>query len=164
MDCASQHASRPPFLSLPQSIRQRIYIEAGLRINHAVDLNKRLEKPPRGRFESYYGCTHALLLTCRLVYAEASMLVYSGKKKFLLHRNTKSLKALTNLMETSLASLTHLTVHLNVSSCESDGKGNSDCCVTHGYTMTYTCTKEYCRKHDQPLGKTSRDRAILLEW
>lgn len=92
------------------------------------------------------------------------MLVYSGKKKFLLHRNTKSLKALTNLMETSLASLTHLTVHLNVSSCESDGKGNSDCCVTHGYTMTYTCTKEYCRKHDQPLGMTSRDRAILLEW
>ncbi|TVY59259.1 hypothetical protein LCER1_G000480 [Lachnellula cervina] len=132
--------SQPSLLSLPQRIRQRIYLEAGLAIDCSIDLNWQINRNKWHRSDNE--STYSLLLTCRRIYAEASFLVYSTSRFFIRYRDTKSLKALMSLTETSVASLAQLTIHLNVTSCESDGT-YSRCC---------------------PLGICFQDTTVISEW
>ena len=143
------------FLCLPQSVRHRIYREAGLLNDTDIDLNRRPGAdfwPSIGEFEISYN----LLLTCRAIYTEVLSSLYSTNRFFIRYRDSWSLQALTNLTAASLSSLTHLTVHLNVASCEI---GRS-CCDLHHPEKPHNC-----HQHDRPLRISSLShRAILHKW
>lgn len=141
-------------LCLSPAVRHRIYCAAGLITDSDIDLDRRANAdswPPSADFELSYN----LLLSCRTVYAEASSILYSTNRFFIRYRYSRSLRALRNLTAGSLSYLTHLTVHLNVTSCEI----GEPCC------MVYPGESRSCREHDKPLRTSSRQhRAILSEW
>jgi hypothetical protein len=147
---------QPSFLSLSPSIRQRIYLEAGLLLNEKINLNGWVELPypPKNR----HTLTYNLLLTCRIIYAEVSVLVYSMNGFFIQYRDTGSLKALSYLTDRALASLTRLTILLNVSCCD-DG-----CSGGRHIKLTGRRPCDPCQSHDRPLGSTKQDSAVLLDW
>ena len=140
--------------SLPQPVRLRIYYEAGLVNEGDINLNGR---PDADTWPSAADCafSYSLLLSCRAIYTEASSAVYSTNRFFIRYRDSRSLQPLRNLTPHSLSLLTHLTVHLNVSSCE---KGNP-CC------KAYPVRSKSCNYHDKPLRLSSSSRhPILSEW
>jgi hypothetical protein len=166
------------FLCLPQSLRRRIYYEAGLYQERVISFSrppKPPPPPPRQQTICIGGqmiqicpmtatwkfpnsttsvtITYNLLFTCRTIYAEASSILYSASKFFIQYSDSQSLRALRNLTPHALSCLTHLTVHLNVASC-----GRWRCCIFHPGLQ--------CRcQHDQPLAaSSSQHQGILSEW
>ena len=104
---------------LPRAIRFRIYYEAGLINESDINLNGQPEADS-STWPSAVECasSYNLLLSCRAIYTEVSSAVYSTNRFFLRYQDSGSLQPLRNLTPHSLSVLTHLTVHLNVSSCE----------------------------------------------
>lgn len=97
------------------------------------------------------------MLTCRIIYTEASSILYSGNHLFIRYRDHGNLAALRNLLPSSVASIRRLTIHLNVSSCERTNL----CCKEHKRAIMHDCTK----KHDQPLRSSSPGyQTLLSEW
>lgn len=140
--------------SLPRAIRFRIYDEAGLVTETDINLNGR---PDADTWPSAADCgfTSSLLLTCRTVYTEASSAVYSTNQFWIRYRDSHSLQRLRNLTPQSLSLLTHLTVHLNVSSCEI----GESCC------KAYPGRPKSCDAHDKPIRLSPSSRnAVLSEW
>jgi len=152
MNSTPSVGTRPAtFLSLPPVVRHQIYCDAGLIHDSDIDFNRRVNTtywPPSADFQISYN----LLLTCRTVYTETSYIIYSTNRFFIRYSDGQSLEALRNLTADSVALLTQLTVHLNVTSCE---KGQECCEVCRGKSS-------YCLKHDKPLGLSSK--TILSEW
>ena len=142
------------FLCLPPAIRHRIYREAGLVRESEIDLTPQPDTDS-GPITAELSFSHSLLLTCRTIYAESSIVLYSTNRFFIRYRDSQSLRALRNLTPHSLSALVHLVVHLNVTSCEI----GEPCCKAHpGYRRNYD-------QHDKPLVASSRSaRAILCEW
>ena len=145
------------FLCLPSSLRHRIYCEAGLIKDEEVNLNRHRLPDIADSWPSSddFHISYSLLLTCRTIYAEVSSIIYSTSRFFIRYRDSRNLQPLLNLRVPTLSSLTHLTVHLNVTSCEID----------------QPCWRVYheiqnCRhKHDKPFKTSSRQhQAILSEW
>ena len=159
----------PSFLCLPRSVRHRVYLESGLIQKGMIYLNRGPQPPPppppragsRLLHDAVPGyCSslkvpYNLLLTCQTIYAEASFILYSANRFFIHYGYSQSLQALRNLTPRSVSSLAHLTVHLNVTSCEI----NDPCCKIESETPQ-------CRhQHDKPLGtSTSNDQIVLSEW
>lgn len=55
------------------------------------------------------------MLTCQIIYTEASSMLYSGNHLFIWYQDHGSLTALWNLLLSSVASIHHLTIHLKSS-------------------------------------------------
>lgn len=154
-ECLGLTCTRPrTIFCLPQAIRLRIYYEAGLITESDINLNG---QPAGHTWPSAVECasTFSLLLSCHTIYAEASSVIYSTNRFFIRYRDSRSLQPLRNLTPHSLSLLTHLTVHLNVSSCE---KGDPCCKAVPARPKT-------CDNHDKPLrlSPSSRHR-VLSEW
>ncbi|KAI1135844.1 hypothetical protein F5Y05DRAFT_415841 [Hypoxylon sp. FL0543] len=101
---------RCSFISLPPSIRHLIYSYAGLPLNHFLylDYENWTSLPPPGRDTTSNILN--LLLICRLIYTEASSLLYSTNTVI-----THNLEPLLNFTKSSLSSITSLKIHLNAS-------------------------------------------------
>ena len=144
------HAS---FLGLPSAIRLRIYRMVIPQLDLPNNLNP---QPSYSTIQPYRGA-YNLMLTCQMIYTEASSMLYSGNHLFIRYRDHGNLTALRNLLPSSVASIRRLTIHLNVSSCE---QGNL-CCKGHRSAIMHDCTK----KHDQPLRSSSPGyQTLLSEW
>lgn len=97
------------------------------------------------------------MLSCHTVYSELAPLVYSKNRFFIKYSDRGNLAALRNLSPAALASLRHLTVRLNVSSCEHNGP----CCKGPKVLVNHDCEE----MHDKPLGVKSPDyETRLSEW
>ena len=141
------------YLHLPQAIRHRIYIEAGLVHNEDIDLHNRSDASESWLSYDNFILSYNLLLTCRAIYTEVSSIIYSTNRFFIQYNRSLGLRPLLNLRPQSISLLTHLTVHLNVTSCPV----GQPCCKTHpGKQKT---------RHTTPLVISShRHRAILSDW
>lgn len=143
------------FLSLPSSIRRRIYCEAGVVSDADIDLNRRPHADNSWPFSDNLQLSYNILLTCRTVYTEVSSIIYSSNRFFIRYRDSGNLQPLRNLRAPSLSFLTELEVHLNVTSCDV----NQPCCKAQPANL------RVCRQYDKPLTTSlPQHRAILLEW
>jgi len=143
------------FLCLPPVIRHRIYCEAGL-VNHGnIDLNRwdsSLDSWPK---TADFKFSRNLLLTCRTIYAEASVTLYSTNSFFIRYRDPGNLRALSNLTPKSLSCLTCLRVHLNVASCD----------ARNACSDGYPIQRSNHYRHDKPLGTFShQEQTTLCKW
>lgn len=84
---------------------------------------------------------HILLLTRCIVHDEITSIFYSTNRFFIRFRDSQNPQALQKLTPDSLSSLTHLTIHVNISSFEV----NAPCCNVH------PGKSESCHQHDRPL-------------
>jgi hypothetical protein len=158
-----------PLLRLTPLVRRRIYHFVGVAswdplLPHRFDLNGHVtgvtEQPKPSTF-------HGLLLSCRIIYAEAAALLYSANR-FILHyahagpglpEPPEPLAPLLALTATSLASLTSLTIVLNQASChEHFGFGGYylSCCLQRNHNgsalvASWDCEKYHAGAHDLPL-------------
>ncbi|KAK4244330.1 hypothetical protein C7999DRAFT_43981 [Corynascus novoguineensis] len=175
--------SRPPaLLRLPPHIRRRIYLFLGMApfiqfpYTYYLDGHKesRLyvshrDPPPASNFAGF-------LLSCRALYDEVAVLLYSANRFVIHYPHHRSLEPLRALTPTSLAALTSLKIVLNESSChyptDSNNYPPSDCCdPVHGVQW---CTEEHGTLHSHPLlesppgtDPTSTRQAVqalLAEW
>jgi hypothetical protein len=146
-----------PLLRLSPGVRRRIYRFVGLaswdRLEpHQIDLHRRRRPTNAVKPSSFHG----LLLSCRLIYAEAAALIYLSSQ-FVLHYvhnhgHPEPLAPLQALTTTSLASLTSLTIVLNQTSCfhHSGHYGSYIFCCLGGYhTGRDSSGLDYCQK-DHP--------------
>lgn len=110
----------PPFLRIPPSLRQRIYLAAGIlgrtRSSRFIDLNSR-GAPDSNWDRADFIVTYRLLLTCRTIYEEVGAEVYASHRFFIRYHVHGNLGALSRLHPPFLRALTVLTIHLNVASC-----------------------------------------------
>lgn len=140
-------------LGLPSAIRLRIY----RRTNPQLDLANDLNPLPCYTTIRSYGRTYNLMLTSRTIYTEASPMLYPGNHLSIRYRDHGNLAALRNLLPSSVASIHHLTNHLNVGSCEQGYL----CCKGHRSVIMHDCAE----KHDQPLGPASPGcQTLLSKW
>jgi hypothetical protein len=86
-----QQSHSPSFLGLPDAVRKRIYLYAGLISGWDIDLNGRHVKyaysfQPGPNFEKSYN----LLFVCRLVYSETPSILYSTTRFFIRYNDAGS--------------------------------------------------------------------------
>ncbi|KAL8790174.1 MAG: hypothetical protein Q9195_006501 [Heterodermia aff. obscurata] len=145
---------RLSILSLPPIVRHQIYEEADIITDCDLDLAP-LSDTESSDYETEFEATFHLLQTSRTIYKEVSSYVYSTNRFYIHYRTQCSLQPLRDLSPDALASLRHLTIHLNVTSCEA----GHPCC------NAYPGQAKSCNDHDQPLDlSTKRGKAILDEW
>ncbi len=158
-----------PLLRLTPLVRHRIYRFVGVAswdplAPHKFDLHGRdtsvTEQPQASTF-------HGLLLSCRVVYAEAAALLYSANR-FVLHyahaapglpEPPEPLAPLFALTAASLASLTSLTIVLNQASCHQHfgfAGYYSSCCLQRnptgpGLVASWLCERDHAGGHRLPL-------------
>ncbi|KAK3897028.1 hypothetical protein C8A05DRAFT_39422 [Staphylotrichum tortipilum] len=181
MACVSDaaHASRPPLLRLTPDIRLRLYRYLGL-----ASWNDRpfLFDLRGGRADRRWwaGCPavpidfHGLLISCRIIYAEAAALLYSANS-FVVHHfapvgQLPGLHSLSALTEASLRSLSQLTIVVNEAACHNRVTENdyTDSCCREGrddhqdWSGLVWCREKHCGLHQAPLlsdGTTAADDA-----
>ena len=145
---------RLSILSLPPHLRHQIYQEADIISDNDIDLG-RLPGTDSYAFTTSFGATYALLQTNRTIYTELLSHIYSTNRFFIHYRTQRSLQKLRSLSPTALASLRHLTIHLNINSCEA----GHPCC------NAYRNRPKSCDEHDRVLGVSAkREQTILKEW
>ena len=145
---------RRNFFCIPPAIRYQIYVEAGLVDDSDLAFNGYDNDAVCLRAEELKNCRN-LLLTCRTVYAEVSLYLYSSNRFLIHYKGSKGLQILRNLRPSSLASLTDLTLHLNVTSCPPGGV----CFKAH------SGGGQICRGQNTPLRASSHEcRALLSDW
>ena len=142
------------FLCLSQATRHQIYREAGLVDDSDLRFNEYDPNSFRLPVDDLKNCRN-LLLTCHTVYAEVSEWLYSSNRFSIHYTEFEGLQILRNLRPSSIASLTYLTVHLNITSCPPGGP-----CflapVSRGLNYGFP---------DTPLRASSyKSRALLSEW
>ncbi|KAH8899742.1 hypothetical protein GQ53DRAFT_602156, partial [Thozetella sp. PMI_491] len=159
-------------LRLPPSIRRSIYLFVGLAqwydFDRIYDLDGNNNKLDSGPIQF-----HGLLLSCRTIYAEASALLYSSNRFVIRYRQRSSLLALRTLSATSLASLRHVKIVLNETSChqKQSEEAYGHCCDDPNYAPEYDplCGSYYGNNleyiHDPPLEfSCPAAKAMLKEW
>ncbi|KAK0664647.1 hypothetical protein QBC41DRAFT_376237 [Cercophora samala] len=152
-----EHTS--PLLRLSSDIRRQIYEWVGLADYHPhfFRLN--------GQKTDFFG----LLISCKIIYREASTLLYSSNRFIIRYTTPRSLAPLRALTSRSLASLTSLRVILNEASCHHPEDGNhSYCCHllrVYPYDgMTY-CAHAHGDLHQAPATLlVSSTKDMLAEW
>jgi hypothetical protein len=121
-----------------------------------------------------------LLLSCRLIYGEASALLYSSNRFVIHYRHARgdgndgaepSLQPLRNLTASSLASLANLKIVLSQASChyQSEEEAGGKCCDdirdnmgSHGARY---CQQHHTNDHDRPLRSSDSIAGPMLdEW
>lgn len=107
------NAPLPPsncwFLDLPHGLRRIIYVHAGLHINSRIK-----SRNHRSGEDGSISTSRALMLTCRVVHAESSLLFYSTNSFIIRFHRSGDLEGLRVLRPSLLHALTSLTVQLNV--------------------------------------------------
>jgi hypothetical protein len=99
------------FLDLPPGLRRIIYVQAGLVVNSRL---RSKDNRSDGDGGLSIASSRALMLTCRFVHAETSLLFYSTNCFVVRFNCTGDLRALRLLRPSLLHVLTSLTVQLNV--------------------------------------------------
>ena len=142
------------FLCLSPAIRYRIYVEAGLFDDSDLRLDGYSDNHIWHPADDLENCRN-LLLTCRTVYTEVSRCLYSSNRFLIRYQELNGLQVLRNLRPNSLASLAHLIVDLNATSCP-PGTLHDD---------THPWWGQNRSDRDRPLRASSyRGRALLSEW
>jgi hypothetical protein len=143
------------FLCLPFAIRLQIYELASLDIftQGTIDLNRKSEPPSPPPVPYQFDNTlFSLLSTCRAVYTELSLILYSTNEIFIRYQDSRNLQSLKNLSGTALSAICRLTVQLNITTSESGAR----CCPTHWVDP---------RKHSKPFKNSCRQhQKVLSEW
>ena len=165
--------SLPPLLRLPPNIRHRIYHFVGLaprnaQVTPGFDLHGHNVSSWAPRPTIFHG----LLLSCRVIYAEAAALLYSANR-FVLHydhTHPEPLRPLHALTASSVASLTHLTIVLNQSSCHHHYQyvGYPFCCLQgrergNRFDGAVHCRIDHGDSHHLPLVSPAAE-AVLIKW
>ncbi|VBB76049.1 Putative protein of unknown function [Podospora comata] len=149
----------PPFLRLSPDIRRQIYEWVGLADYHPhfFRLN--------GQETEFFG----LLISCKIIYQEASTLLYSRNRFIIRYTSPHSLAPLRSLTSRSLASLTSLRVILNEASChQPEDSSHSYCCHllrVYPYDGQTYCSHAHGGLHQAPAtlsGSSTKD--MLAEW
>ncbi|KAJ4389321.1 hypothetical protein N0V93_006787 [Gnomoniopsis smithogilvyi] len=177
--------SSATILCLPPAVRLRIYDYLGMRGSTSsqvrdgakeacvFDLNgKRHLLPWPSRPLDFHG----LLVSCRVLYDEASRLLYSTNHFTIRYSDCESLDALRNLRADTVVALRHLRVILAEASChiftgKACGFGSMCCTETVVGKMVGTPSR-WCidnHSHDKPLGVGSVNLdcgagQLLFEW
>lgn len=112
----------PGFLDLPAGLRQRIYVEAGLEVSCGVHLPLNRKdgschvEGGAGRPRSPdLSLSCALMLTCRAIHAETSLLFYSTNRFVIRFLRPGDLRQLYIFRPELLRALTCLILQLNIS-------------------------------------------------
>lgn len=182
MPPASKNASGPPgLLRLNPDTRRLIYEHAGLASKNYYGTPcpavYNISDPAAFRasrttpeLEAGFQTFHGLLLCCRTVYVEASALLYSANRFVVRYQPARTLAPLRALSPRALASLTHLKVVLNQTSCHHERaghEGNSQCCgADPEFKATPCCYPQFhVDNHDPPLDASSGlSQAVFTEW
>lgn len=171
---------RAPLLRVTPHVRLHIYRFVGLASwdpeeLYKFDLHGRAS-PARPHWQWPRASEfHGLLLSCRVIYAEAAALLYSANRFVLhyAHGAPDPLAPLHALTATSLASLTRLTVVLNQASCHhhfAHGGYYGSCCLERdetgrGWMAGYNCEGLHnlpnSDTHDAPLLAPSQSPASV---
>ncbi|KAK4042483.1 hypothetical protein C8A01DRAFT_13884 [Parachaetomium inaequale] len=175
----------PGLLRLPPHVRSHIYryLQPLVRWDghpFTFDLHgrKAQDRPPEPPSDF-----RGLLLCCRTIYAEAVALLYSANRFVIYYTSPGSLEPLHALTPRSLASLAHLKVVLNQSSCHAPSKfdGFRYCCSVdsvdideYDHSSTTCCKNTYhAGTHRRPLTSCISDddgdggptaQVVLSEW
>lgn len=144
---------------LPSQVRSRILKLAGVPTNTEIHLNRSSDmlkafnvrpKPPS------LSSTHALLLTCRLLYYEVSTLLFANNLFFLKPAKPSDFRLLLQLRPRTLKLVRRLTIHLNSMS----GLPHEQCEKSFDGLITSPVGK-YARR---PLSLRPEDESLLEEW
>lgn len=144
-DSASASAS---LFCLPPTLRHHIYLAAGVPQSDNCQLPVNLNRAP----SSLTRC-HGLLLTCRAVYHELARMLYSGNFFLVRYTDSRSLDVLGNLRPTSIAFLTQITIHLNVTACADSWL----CCE-----VADSSSCRHREEHNSPLDSSAE--AVISAW
>ncbi|EAQ86274.1 predicted protein [Chaetomium globosum CBS 148.51] len=170
-------SSRPVcfLLRLPPSVRRRIYLHLGVTRWDGLPMLFDLDGPVKRTWQVSF---RGLLLSCRLIYGEASGLLFSSNRFVIHYRHVRgngydvepSLQSLRNLTTTSLASLANLKIVLNQTSCHqrNEKEASGKCCddIRHNGTRgTDYCRQHHTSHHDRPLRSSHSEAGPMLdEW
>ncbi|KAK4043850.1 hypothetical protein C8A01DRAFT_43227 [Parachaetomium inaequale] len=154
-DFSEQPSSDSHLLRLTPPIRLRIYHYLGLaswdgRRPYRFDLHGHKASETAPKPSSFHG----LLLSCRLVYAEAAALLYSANRFILYyaHAHPEPLGPLHALTTPSLAALTSLKIILNQASCQhQDEFGDYPHCCLQGREGDEWCGIHHCKTSHEDL-------------
>ncbi|KAK3308756.1 uncharacterized protein B0T15DRAFT_483349 [Chaetomium strumarium] len=179
----ASHSSSPCFLlRLPRSVRRRIYLHLGVARWDGLPMLFDLDGPVTPDSWSLKKLKqfdfHGLLLSCRLIYGEASALLYSSNRFVIHYRHMRgpgrdvepSLQPVRNLTASSLASLVSLKIVLNQASCHhrSANEGGGECCDDlrfNGLHEPDRCQTHHTVHHDKPLRSSCSTAGPMLdEW
>lgn len=164
---ATKNAKTPPILRLPSSVRQRIYLHVGLiptdgSATHCVlDLH--------GHNQSLDLGFHGLLVSCRTIYTEASVILYSANRFNIRYWDKRSLEPLRNMTPRTLSSLTYLKIILNETACHE----RDECEAYDAYRATLAHKdiaaqgegEYFLAGHNPPLrGHQALAGTLLTEW
>lgn len=171
----------PGLLRLTPDTRRLIYQHAGVAfqnyygtpcpaVYNLSDPSSFLHSRTKHEIEEGFQTFHGLLLCCRIVYAEASALLYSANWFLVHYQPQRTLAPLQALTPHALAHLTYLKVVLNQTTCHHAKSGCDDwgeCCgADHKFKSTPCCRPRWhIEKHDFPLDPSSAlSKALLAEW
>ncbi|KAK4235292.1 hypothetical protein C8A03DRAFT_17946 [Achaetomium macrosporum] len=176
---ASHSSSSCFLLHLPRSVRRRIYLHLGVArwdgLPMLFDLDGPVYRPMK------QAGFRGLLLSCRLIYGEASALLYSSNRFVIHYRHVRgpghnvepSLQPVRNLTASSLASLLSLKIVLNQASCHHRSEDEYDeaggeCCDDlrfNGLHEPDRCQRHHAAHHDKPLRSSCSTAGPMLdEW
>lgn len=105
-----------PLLLLPARVRRRIYLHLNT-VPRNEDPNFPYVFNLQGKNEREMVGFHGLLLSCRAVYKEMSIILYSENRFFVRYYENRCLLPLHKLTPSSIAHITHLKIVLNNASC-----------------------------------------------
>lgn len=176
-----ERGREPAILRLPPAIRHRIYDHLDMRGSmpsqtrdgeddaSVFDLNDKCHLLPWPRRHIEF---HGLLLSCRMLYDEASRLLYSTNHFTVRYSDRESLECIRNLRPDTVAVLRHLRIILCEASCHFLSSSNwafgLQCCSEEMFwNTTQWCKDNHC--HDRPLdgrgvSLNSREARLLSEW
>lgn len=178
---------RTTFLALPYCVRREIYLAASLWLySDFIDLNRRcLPRRPCSTsaeqpfdptedgyeiFKSRHSreCPLALLLTCRAIHLEVTMLLYSRPWFGISRRGPGALANLETLSIPAIKSLRTIVVHLTPCRCIGDCVRESEHDEPHStysFYSTYLDRRGWEWEHSRPQGDQSRlDTRALRDW
>lgn len=161
---------RSGLLALPFHIRHRIYELSGIcgpnepGSGCIYDLSGIRHRPEQTRPQF-----HGLLLSCRVIYHEASRLLYATNRFTVRFGARKSLASLRRLRAASLKVLPHLQIILAETSCHYLGAGDwifgSDCCSDMNNVHCLNDVSGICKRdHRHDASLEGPDAALLKEW
>lgn len=161
------NAETPPFLRLPPSVRQRIYLHVGLITTGASGRPCVLDL--HGHNQSLHLSFHGLLVSCRTIYTEASDILYSANRFNIRYWDKKSLEPLRNLRPRSLSNLTYLKIILNEAACHgrhvTEAWSGWRASLDHEEIATHDEDEDFLVGHNAPLRKHQPlTSALLTEW
>lgn len=164
---AFKTAKTPPILRLPPSVRQRIYLHVGLIPTDVSALQCVLDL--HGHNQSLDLGFHGLLVSCRTIYTEASVILYSANRFNIRYWDKRSLEPLRNMTPRTLSNLTYLKIILNETACherdESEAYDAYCATLAHKDIAAQGEGQDFLAGHNPPLrGHQALAGTLPTEW